>query len=207
MRVVPPAGAEPSTPESVQQDDLFHAIRHQLPGWQQRAFEEFHGLVRGLLIKALGPRAEIEELVDDVFLSLFESARRIRSADKVRSYVVSITMNRVRTEIRNRRRRAAIYRLSGGADELERKAGHDDPKAKAALIQLSHVLGELSAEDRAAFLLRSVEGLPMVEVARILGISESTAHRRTRRAADFVMKKVRRNALLCDYIRDRTEVP
>lgn len=184
---------------------MFQAIQRRASDWQHQAFLEFHGLVRGLMVKALGPHAEIEELVDDVFLSFFEAAHRVRAAETLRGYVVSITMNRIRTEIRARRRRAALYSLSGGQEEMERRPGSDDPKAKAALIQLGNVLEELHEEERAVFLLRSLEGMPMADVAATLGISEATAHRRARRASEHVLKKVRRNALLSDYIRDRTE--
>jgi DNA-directed RNA polymerase specialized sigma24 family protein len=43
--------------------------------------------------------------------------------------------------------------------------------------------------------------MPFAEIAEALSISESTAHRRARRANEHVMKKIARNALLCDYIR------
>jgi RNA polymerase sigma factor (sigma-70 family) len=113
-------------------------------------------------------------------------------------------MNRVRSEIRARQRRAKIYRLTGPADELERKPSTDDPKAKAALIQLSHVLDELEAEERAVYLLRFVEALPLSEVAQVLDMSEATVQRRARRAEEHVLRRVSRNALLSDYITDRT---
>lgn len=183
---------------------LYAKIQRRDPTWQREAFDEFHSLVQRLLVRALGPGAEIEELLDDVFLSFFEHAIRIQAADKVRSYLVSITMNRVRAEIRRRRRAQFVHRWTGVSDEADQSPSSDDPKAKAALIQLSRILDELDAEERATFLLRTVEGTPFAEIAQLLSISESTAHRRARRANEHVMKKVARNALLCDYIRERT---
>jgi RNA polymerase sigma-70 factor, ECF subfamily len=204
VRLLPPADSSTRLSKPGEESaELYRAIREQTPGWQHQAFMEFHGLVRGLMIKALGPHAEVEELVDEVFLNFFEAAQRIRSAETLRSYVVSIAMNQIRTELRARRRRAALYKFST-SDEMERKPGTDDPKAKAALIQLGNVLDELSEEDRTVFLLRSLEGMPIAEVAELMGISEATAHRRSKRASEHVLKKVRRNALLSDYIRDRT---
>lgn len=200
------SGAAPSeegpifVPSVTSVDDLYAKIHRKDKSWQREAFDRYYGLVHRLLVRALGPGADIEELVDDVFLSFFESAQRIQAADKIRSYVVSITMNRLRAEIR-RRKRAEFLRWTGVIEEPDQNAGHDDPKAKAALIQLSRILDELNAEERATFLLRSLEGMPFAEIAEALSISESTAHRRARRANEHVMKKVARNALLCDYIR------
>ena len=185
--------------------ELHEAIIRNEAGWQRRAFEAFHGLVHGLLIKSLGPRAEIADLVGDAFVIFFGSAHRIQSALAVRSYLVSITMNLARREVRQRKRRELFQRFTGGTPEYEQEPGQDDPKAKAALIQLSRILDELSADERAAFVLSNLEGMALLEIAQALGVSESTAKRRVRRANEHVLKRVSRNALLADYVQVRTE--
>jgi RNA polymerase sigma factor (sigma-70 family) len=205
LRVVsPPCPTADERAVSATETELFRAITNGTHGWQTLAYELYQSLVRGLVVKCLGPKADVEDVVSDVFLRFLENARRIRSAEGVRSYVVSITMNSVRREARRCKRRALFQRFFSSADEMERRPGLDDPKAKAALIQLSRILGELSVEDRAVFVLRSMEGLPIVEVADTLRISHSTAKRRARRASERVLKRVSRNALLADYVCDRT---
>ncbi|HEU5077398.1 MAG TPA: sigma-70 family RNA polymerase sigma factor [Polyangiaceae bacterium] len=199
--VSPPAVPRPA---SEVETELFTAIMRGLPGWQSRAYHQYQSLVRGLIVKSLGPKGDIEDILGDVFLRFLENARRIRSAEGIRSYLVSITMNSVRREARKRKRRALFQRFFAGSDEMERRPSLDDPKAKAALIQLSRILDELSTNERAAFVLRCMEGLPIAEVADVLRISESTAKRRARRASERVLKRVSRNALLADYVRDRT---
>jgi RNA polymerase sigma-70 factor, ECF subfamily len=195
----PPAVAPPSEGEA----ELYAAIQDDSPDWQQRAFEDFRGLVYQLLLKALGPRAEIEDLAGDVFVRFFESARNIESATGVRSYLVSITMNIVRSEIRRRKYRAIFGWLSQSADEVERRPGPDDPKAKAALLQLHSILEELRAGERMAFVLHCLEGMPLLEVAEVLRVSLSTAKRRVNRASEHLRKRVSRNALLADYIHEK----
>lgn len=192
------------SPSPLAELDLHAAIISRAPGWQERAFEDFHGLVHGLLLKSLGPNAEILDLVSDVFLTFFENAHRIREAHAVRSYLVSITMNTVRREVRVRRRRSFLQSLSGAPNEVEHRPGPDDPKAKAALIHLSRILDELSSDERAAFVLHSLEGMELAEIAEVLHVSHSTAKRRVRRANEHVLKRVSRNALLSDYIREKT---
>lgn len=185
--------------------ELCAAILRGDESWQRRAFDAFHGLVHGLLIKTLGPRAEIADLVGDVFVTFFASAHRIQNAHAVRSYLVSITMNLARRELRQRKRRELFQRFAGSVPDYEQEAGADDPKAKAALLQLSRILDELSADERAAFVLANLEGMPALEIAAVLGVSESTAKRRVRRANEHVLKRVSRNALLADYVQLRKE--
>jgi RNA polymerase sigma-70 factor (ECF subfamily) len=160
--------------------------------------------VRGLVVKSLGPKADVEDIVSDVFVRFLESARRIRNPHAVRSYVVSITMNSIRREARSRKRRAFFGRFLFNNDDLERKPGLDDPKAKAALIQLGRILDELHPEDRAVFVLRAMEAMPIADIARTLNMSHSTAKRRAKRASERVLKRVSRNALLADYVRDKS---
>jgi RNA polymerase sigma-70 factor, ECF subfamily len=203
--VVPSSFAAPLAEQGVELLlELHAAIVRNEAGWQRRAFHAFHDLVHGLLIKTLGPRAEIADLVGDVFVSFFGNAPRIQNPQAVRSYLVSITMNLARRELRQRKRRDLFQRFTGATQDYEQEAGADDPRAKAALIQLSRILDELSADDRAAFVLSNLEGMPAQEVARILGVSESTAKRRVRRANERVLKRVRCNVLLADYVQVRT---
>jgi RNA polymerase sigma factor (sigma-70 family) len=185
--------------------ELFLAIASDGPNWRERAFDEFHGLVHGLLLKTLGPRAEISDLVGDVFVMFFSSAHRIRLASAVRSYMVSITMNVARREARVRRRREFFQGLIGSAKEYDHEPGRDDPKAKAALIQLSRIVEELDPDERAAFVLHNLENMGTAEIASALGVSESTAKRRVRSANERVLKRVGRNALLADYVIARSE--
>jgi len=156
-------------------------------------------------LKTLGPRAEISDLVGDVFVMFFSNAHRIRLASAVRSYMVSITMNVARREARRRRRREFFQGLVGPTKDSDNEPGRDDPKAKAALIQLSRIVEELEPDERAAFVLHNLENMSAAEIAVALGVSESTAKRRVRRANERVLKRVGRNALLADYVVARSE--
>ena len=202
--------SEPATSSEPLRDDegeasLHAAIQVDAPEWKQRAFDEFYGLVHGLLLKSLGPHADVDDLVSEVFIKFYDSAFRIRKPDAVRSYIVSVTMNTVRHEVRRHRRRLRFWRWSGNSqEELERQPGTDDPKAKAALVHLDRILQQLDVEERSAFVLRNLEGLQINEIAEALNTSESTVKRRLRHANERMLRKVSRNALLADYIRDRT---
>jgi RNA polymerase sigma-70 factor (ECF subfamily) len=187
------------------EEELYAAIIANAPGWQRSCFDRYYGLVHGLLLKSLGPRAEISDLAGDVFVTFFANAQRIRTAVTIRSYLISITMNIARREMRRRKRRELFHRFDGGSGDFEHEPGSDDPKAKAALIQLSRILDGLGPDDRAAFVLHNLERMQIAEIAGALQVSESTAKRRVRRANEHVLKRVSRNALLADYIRHKSE--
>lgn len=206
VAIVPSSFAAPPAESSAERArELCAAILRGDAGWQRLAFDAFHGLVHGLLIKTLGPRAEIGDLVGDAFVIFFASAHRIQNEHSVRSYLVSITMNLARRELRQRKRRQLFQRFAGSVPDYEQEAGADDPKAKAALLQLSRILDELSPGERAVFVLANLEDMQVQQIADVLGVSESTAKRRVRRANEHVLKRVSRNALLADYVQTRKE--
>ncbi len=200
------SGADPVYAASAPspEERLFQKIQSNAADWQRETFDLFYVLVSRLMAKALGPSSEVEDLVGDVFLSLFENARNIRSATSLRSYVVSVAMNAARRELRRRKQRAWFGSLAGSSDDLDRRPSVDDPRAKAALLQLDRILDELDSGERIAFVLHSLEGMQLEEVAAALDVSHSTAKRRVRRALEHLTKRVSRNALLSDYIRERT---
>lgn len=204
LRLVQAASPAPASARLTEEELLFDEIQADSPDWQRRTFDLFHVLVTRLLIKTLGPNAEVEDLAGDVFLSLFENARNIRSANSLRSYVVSVAMNAARREMRRKKQRAWFGGFGATPEDIERRPSADDPRAKAALLQLDRILGELSTGERMAFVLHSLEGMQLEEVASALDVSHSTAKRRVKRALEHLTKRVSRNALLSDYIRERT---
>lgn len=195
----------PTSPSTapVRDEEIYSAIQQEHSDWKRLLFDEYAGLVRGLLIKSIGPQADIDDLSAEVFLGLFESAKNIRSAEGMRSYIVSVTMNTARREFRRKKRRNGLFFRDDSDDMVERAPGTDDPKAKAALLQLHRILEELSTEERLVFALHVLEELPLGQVAENLSISLSTAKRRLKKAQERVHRRVLKNPLLSDYVRDK----
>lgn len=186
---------------------LYRAIQEDRPGWKREIYDHYISLVRGLIGKSLGPRDDTEDLVADVFVGLFESAPKIRSADTMRSYIVSVVLNTVRREFKRRKRRRLFFASDSPGDELERLPGTDDPRAKVALKQLSRILDDLSEDERLVYVLHVLEGLSLSDVTDTLKMSRSTVKRRLKKANEKMLRRVERNPLLTDYIRAKAGDP
>ncbi len=183
---------------------LYEAIQANEPGWERLAYDEYFSLVRGLIVNSLGPHSEVEDLISDVFVGFFESARNIRSAEGIRSYIVSVAMNVVRRQRRRQKRRNILVFWEESGPAVDRAASSDDPKAKAALLQLSAILDTLNTEEHLVFVSHVLQGLPLPEVAEALGMSLSTVKRRLKRANDRVVRRVQKHPLLADYVREKS---
>jgi RNA polymerase sigma-70 factor (ECF subfamily) len=167
-------------------------------GATRTAWDHFSPLVRRILRRALGPGADVEDVVQEVFLRFFESVGGLRQHGALRGFLVAITVNALRGELRRRRVRR-IVRFVDPAELPELRVVDADPEARAALERFYAILDRLRQGDRIAFSLRVIEGMPLSEVASALKVSIPTARRRIARARQRVVFHVERDPLLSRY--------
>ncbi len=164
----------------------------------RRAWDEFSPLVRRILQRTLGPDADVEDVLQEVFLRFYENVGRLREAGALRGFLIAITVNTLRGELRRRRVRR-ILRLVDPAELHRLRAVETDLEARDALDRFYRILNSLRKDDRIAFVLRVIEDLPLSEVAASLDVSEPTVRRRVARARKRVNLHVERDPLLSHY--------
>jgi RNA polymerase sigma-70 factor, ECF subfamily len=177
--------------------ELGRALVEGHPDALTRAFRRYHSMVHSILRRGLGPQADVEDVVQDVFLALFRSARGLRDANAVRPFVVGIALHMLRQEQRRRKRRSRTSELRFTA----LTAVGDGPATSYAVIKLKRLLHRLSEQERASLLLRFGHGMTVTEVAEALQVSEPTAKRRLSRARESLGAWAARDEFLFSYLR------
>jgi RNA polymerase sigma-70 factor (ECF subfamily) len=81
-----------------------------------------------------------------------------------------------------------------------------NPEPRMALERFYRILDRVNDGDRAAFVLRYIDGLELSEVARVLGTSPPTARRRFTRAYGRVALLASRDPLLTEYLAAKKKV-
>lgn len=128
-------------------------------------------------LRLSGQRADAEDLFQDTFLAAFKAWPPPRRGNE-RAWLYRIATNRaIDRERRTRRIIASVDDLALAAPE------RDD----VTLADLGRAVRTLPAGQRAAFVLRKVQGLAYRDVARILDCTEEAARGRVSDA----LKKVR----------------
>lgn len=164
----------------------------------RQAFGYFSPLVRRILRRALGPGIDVEDLVQEVFLRFFENVGALRKADALRGYVIAITVNTLRDELRRRQVRR-ILRFVDPVELPKLRAVEMDFEAREALERFYRIIERLRLGDRIAFVLHIIEELPLSEVAAALDVSVPTAKRRVERARTRVSRQVESDPVLSNY--------
>ncbi len=129
----------------------------------------------GLALRLAGSREDAQDAMQETFIRLFRNLARVDSDQALGSWLYSVAVNACR-DIGRARRRSRLAPMG------ERLAVFADPAANPEAIRsgeeqeerLRSGLQELPEKERAALILRELEGLSTQEVARILGSSEAT---------------------------------
>jgi RNA polymerase sigma-70 factor (ECF subfamily) len=188
----PPGAAHTETAAATtgsEDRDLVDALARGEPWAAEEVWNRHARSVRRLMIRALGPRPEVDDLTQEVFMRVFSRIGSLRDARALREFVTAVAVNVLKGELRRRWvRRKVLLSPDGTVPDLE--APGADPEARQALARCYAILDKLGSRERAAFVLRYMEEQTLEEVAKGLGVSLRTAKRLVKRASERVSKHV-----------------
>jgi len=182
--------------------ELVDALRRGEHWAAEEVWDRHAASVRRLLIRALGPRPEVDDLTQEVFMRVFSRIGSLRDARALREFVLAVAVNVLKGDLRRRWvRRKVLLSPDGTVPDIE--APGSDPEARQALARCYAILDKLGSRERAAFVLRYMEEQTLEEVATGLGVSLRTAKRLVKRASERVSKHVGNDEGLRSFFEQR----
>jgi RNA polymerase sigma-70 factor (ECF subfamily) len=138
----------------------------------ERLMRQHERLVLATALRLTGSMEDARDVSQEVFLKLYRNLDKVQASEAVASWLYRVTVNACHDMTRRRRPEAPVEDagelVSGDSDALDSIAEAERRRA----LRLS--LRMLSEKERAALVLRDLEGLSTEEVARTLGSSEAT---------------------------------
>jgi RNA polymerase sigma-70 factor (ECF subfamily) len=145
-------------------------------------WEAFAHHLRTYVRRRLPDPVEAEDVMQEVFLKVHTHLAELRRPDRVLPWLYRIARSTVIDHVRARRPSA----------ELDEDFPADDPAEDDASAQiargLGHMIDGLPPIYRQAIRLSEIEGLPLADVARRLGLSLSGAKSRVQRGRQQLHK-------------------
>lgn len=170
---------EPSLPDD-DSDDIAQmlAVRRG----DEEAFavlvERHQSRIIGTIAKMLGSENEAEDIAQQVFIRVWQSAARYEPSAKFTTWLLTITRNLVFNEMRRRQRSRLVPIESPDPDRPT--VEHADPSARpapediaASEVQeaIARAIAALPESQRLAIILRRYEEMPYEEIAKVLKTS------------------------------------
>jgi RNA polymerase sigma-70 factor (ECF subfamily) len=165
-------------------------------------FQRYFSTVYRQAIRLAGNREEAEEVVQEVFLTIYEKAHTFRGAAAFSTWLYRITANAALTKLRRRKKGEELpfdeylpsFREDGHhlvrpvvdwSNELEERVASEE---RQRLIQ--QTLDQLAPVDKAVVVLSDLEGLSDREIGSALGLSVSAVKARLHRSRLFLRGKL-----------------
>ena len=152
-------------------------------------YRQHHADLVRLALLLVGDRASAEDVVQDVFTRLCTRGR-VLEQDRVLAYIRAAVMNGCRSMLRRRAlaRRVTITRTTAWRDTQE-SAEHTVILAEDRRLVLA-ALAALPGRRREVLVLRFYLGLPVAEVAAMLGISQGSVKSATARGLESLARRL-----------------
>lgn len=182
-----------------------HALIQQLKAGDQAAFEVLYRRYLAQVYRQaralVGNDTETEEVVQEVFLTLYEKAKTFRGDAAFSTWLYRLTMNAGLTRLR-RRKRSREVNFDDHLPKYQADGHHlmpvvdwsQDLEKQLARRELHRILGQaldqLRPVDKAVVTLSDLEGLPNREIGKALGLSVPAVKTRLHRARLFLRGKL-----------------
>lgn len=136
------------------------------------------------------PGVEIDDVIQETYARLIR-AEALAEIRNPKAYMFQTAWSVIVTQMR--RERVVSMQALAELDEMALTADQPSPEQEAAdrqeLLRLAEAIATLPGKVRDVFKLRRVDGLSQKEVARRLGLSESTVEKHLRRGYLLLLKR------------------
>lgn len=149
-------------------------LTREKPAVFEELVRQYQKQVLRTALRLLDRREDAEDASQEVFLRLFKHLPRLEKTEDLRPWLYCVTVN-VCHDVFRRRPRLRLVSIEEMENHPVVQAGSDERVERdEERVLLAEALKTLPTRERAAIVLRDVEGLTTREVAEALGTSEVT---------------------------------
>jgi RNA polymerase sigma-70 factor (ECF subfamily) len=156
---------------------------------ERALFNRHAGYILALSLQLLRDSAEAEDLLQETFLDAITQLRGRAEPASLRQWLAGIAVHKAHRRFRRRKLQAMLGLFRPSDESVLEASAHPDasPEIRAELALLDVALARVPDVDRAAWVLRYVEGYALEDIARLCGCSLATAKRRIVRTRSIVL--------------------
>lgn len=129
---------------------------------------------------------EAEEIVQDVFLKVWEKREDVDVQKSLKSYLYRITVNKVFNELKHRVVKQKYEKHAQNLDQVTGETPESSIQFQELNKKLDILLTKLPEQQRTIFIMSRWKGLTNAEIAEQLNLSVRTVENQIYRAAKFI---------------------
>ena len=164
------------------------------------SFEEVFGIFQPKLLsfvfRYLKSKEDSEEIVQEVFVLLWENRATLNEKLSLKSYLYTITKNKIIDYFRRKKIETISKNYIKNFTELIHEGTYKDIIYKDFDTTLAHAIEKLSDRRKVIFILSKKFGMSRNEIANFYNISENTVKNQLQEAMNFLKDFVKKEILL-----------
>ncbi len=169
-------------------------------------YDRYADFVERIVVRILGVDDELPDLIHEAFVRALKAIDALRDARAITTWVTRVATSTAIDALRRRQKRRRWFSRQDASAENESSVLQEPEgvlDAQAALHCTYEILACLPPEERAAFVLRRIEGRELRDVASACGCSLATIKRRIRRAEKAFFSLAAQAPALRDWMTER----
>ena len=176
------------------------------PAATRELFRRHRGRVHACLYRVLGTNRDMDDLLQEAFIQVFQSLRGWRAEASLSTWIDRVSVRVAYRYLSQRGRRIQTDVLDGdegGATidgAIVEGPGARRQLARDGVKRLYAVLDELGAASRLAFTLHEIDGRPLSEVAALVGSTVTATKLRVWRARKKIEQAASEDPVLREFI-------
>ena len=156
---------------------------------QSEFYLKYRGEVARTVYKVLGPDADMEDVIQDVFIEVFRCIHKFKGKAKVTTWLYRVCVNVALQRLRKRKRRPEGHQLPE-----EEQPNFETPlrklERKENNRQVYEILDTIAPKKRVVFVLHEIMGLESKEISELVQANVLTVRTRLHYARKEFYKKL-----------------
>jgi RNA polymerase sigma-70 factor (family 1) len=144
----------------------------------------------------LKSKEETENLIQDVYLNLWENRHKVEKDSSVKSYVFTITYNSAISVIRKKAKESQFVDYLKSLQQINIEPVNVELEYNELTKKLDEIVKALPQRQKEVYLMHKVDGLKYSEIAERLHISVNTIENHMSRALKTIRKKLGNYSLI-----------
>lgn len=149
-----------------------------------------HKLYR-LASRLLRSVPEAEDVVQEVFIRLWDRRTQLNQYRSVEAFAMTITKNLCLDSLKSKRNKTDELTIQH--EKLEMKTPYHQMELSDSYKKVNHLIGQLPEQQRMIIQLRDIEGYEFSEIEEIMGITQNTIRVNLSRARKQVRDLMKKN--------------
>jgi len=177
------------------------------PAATRELFRRHRGRVHASLYRVLGTNRDMDDLLQEAFIQVFQSLRNWRAEASLSTWIDRVSVRVAYRYLSKRGRLVPTTELmeDDGGSAADSARMNEGPGARRQLARdgvkrLYEVLDELGPAARLAFTLHEIDGRPLAEVANLVGSSVTATKLRVWRARKKIEQAAAEDPVLREFI-------